>query len=134
MSKIPYVVAILQKDAVERLPLVVPAHEIPILVAVHGEDRVFIDENADLPAGLTEVEYEDEDAVADEFARLEQRYGHPPDSRQSFAVQVFRDVENFGDSLDRYSDGVAPRARAAKKPAGPKAKTGAEKASSPNAD
>jgi hypothetical protein len=139
MSKILYVVALIQKDAVEHLPVTVAAHEIPILVAVHGEDRVFIDENADLPNGLTEVEFEDEEAVADEFARLEQRYGHPSDSRQSYARQVFRDADNFGDQLERYTQGTerAARKAGAKKAApaqAPNTKTGAQKASNPTPD
>lgn len=106
MSKVPYVVAVIHKDAVEQLPVTVAAYEVPILVAVHGEHRVSIDENADLPNGLTEKEIDpsDEAAVQEEFSRLEQRYGDDSDRKQSFASIVFRNVDEFADQLSRFEE------------------------------
>lgn len=113
--KQPYVVAVIEKDAVEHLPVVVPAHEVAVLAAVHGSQRVRIDEDADLPGGLTEVEY-DEDGVHDEFTRLEQRYGVHPDTKQSFAQMVFGGPHGLLSMLER-SDGedLAPRSTSTSK-------------------
>lgn len=107
--KQPYVVAVIEKDAVEHLPVVVPAHEVAVLAAVHGAQRVRIDEDADLPTGLIDVEF-DEDTVHDEFTRLEQRYGVHPDTKQSYAQMVFGGPDGLLALLER-SDGedIAPR-------------------------
>lgn len=107
--KQPYVVAVIEKDAVEHLPVVVPAHEVAVLAAVHGAQRVRIDEDADLPSGLIDVEF-DEDSVHDEFTRLEQRYGVHPDTKQSYAQMTFGGPHGLLSMLEQ-SDGeeIAPR-------------------------
>ncbi|MBA3588200.1 hypothetical protein [Methylibium sp.] len=94
--KQPYVVALIEKDAVEHLPVCVLAHEIPVLAMVHGEGKVSIDENADLPQGVIDAEFE----VEDEFARLEQRYGVHPDTRMSYATMAFNGVDGFARALE----------------------------------
>lgn len=115
--KQPYVVAVIEKDAVEHLPVVVPAHEVAVLAAVHGAQRVRIDEDADLPGGLTEVEY-DEDGVHDEFTRLEQRYGVHPDTKQSFAQMVFGGPNGLLSMLEQSDgDDGAPRRTAKRRKA-----------------
>lgn len=103
--KQPYVVAIISKDAVEHLPVVVPAHEVAVLAAVH-DGRVSIDESADLPAGLTEAEIE----LDDEFARLEQRYGVHPDSKISHVSMAYGGFDGFMRALESQE----PRRRAKK--------------------
>lgn len=101
----PYVVALIQRDAVEHLPVTVHAFEVVVLQRIHG-DRVVIDENADLPAGLTEASFDPED----EFSRLEQRYGIDPDTKQSFASQAFGGLHGFLAMLDGAEEGADPAA------------------------
>lgn len=113
LKKQPFLVAIIAKDAVEQLPVTVMAHELLVLVAVHGQDRVFVDENADLPNGLTEGEFDPEE----EFARLEQRYGDHPDTKQSYATMAFGGFRGFEDFLENEAVGheTKPRRRGAAK-------------------
>lgn len=100
--KQPYVVAMLAKDAVEKLPKVVPMHEVPVLMAVHGSDKVFVDEAADLPNGLTEAEFDPDE----EFSRLEQAYGFEPKTGQSFAAMAYGSFNGF---VEAVSGEEAPR-------------------------
>lgn len=118
----PFVVAVIHKSAVEHLPIVVHPHELLMLAAVHGQNKVQIDENADLPTGVTQATFEPED----EFARLEQRYGTVPESTQTFAQMVFGSVDGFVDRLDAIEAGGAPSARPTRAKA---AKTAAAKTS-----
>ena len=115
--KQPYVVAMIAKDAVEKLPKVVPMHEVPVLMAVHGEDKVFVDEHADLPQGLTEVEFDPED----EYNRLQQGYGFHKETGQSFVALAYGGFNGFADAMAEAEEG-APRKRRgstkAVKPAG----------------
>lgn len=105
-KKAPYVVAVIQRDAVEHLPVVVHAFEVPVLQAVHGVDRVVIDEAADLPAGVSVAEFEPED----EFSRLEMRYGRDADTKQSFAAIAYGGMRGFMDALESTDAGEeAPR-------------------------
>jgi hypothetical protein len=122
----PYVVAVIHKSAVEHLPVTVPPHELLILARVHGgHHKIQIEEDADLPDGLTEATFEPED----EYARLEQRYGMDADGR-SFAATEFGSVDGFISRLDSIEAGGAPRARAsrAKAAPAPKAKATRSKA------
>jgi hypothetical protein len=128
MSKVPYVVAVIHKDAVEQLPLVVAAYEVPILVAIHGEHKISIDENADLPNGLTEKELVDDEAMEEEYARLEQRYGNHPDTKQPYASFVFRNVDEFADQVGRFEEVQEKQQRAAAKGKGAKGKAAPEPA------
>ncbi|RYE65690.1 MAG: hypothetical protein EOO79_08050 [Oxalobacteraceae bacterium] len=107
--KIPYVVAMIRKDAVEELPVVVGAHEVGILQMVHGEDKVYVDEDADLPKGMTETEDFD---VEDEYARLEQRYGLNVNTKMSNVSMAFGGLDGFMDAMEKadQADG-APTAR-----------------------
>lgn len=93
--KVPYVVALVEKDAVEQVPTTVPAHEVPVLQAVHG-GRVAVDENADLPAGLIETEDFDPE---DEYARLETRYGDAPGTKASYASIAYGGLQGFIDAM-----------------------------------
>lgn len=99
-KKAPYVVAVIHKDAVEHLPVTVHAFEVPVLQQVHGTDKVVIDEGADLPGGLVEADFDPEE----EFARLEQRYGFDPDTKQSYVAQAYGGARGFFEALEK-SDG-----------------------------
>lgn len=104
--KQPYVIAVVHKDAVERLPLTVPAHEVAVLVAVYGPHKVVVDENSDLPPGLTEMEFDPEE----EFARLELRYGSHRENGMSYAGMAFGGLVGFLDTLAASeSTGEAPK-------------------------
>ena|SRR6218665_2106217 len=118
----PYVVAIIEKDPVEHLPVVVHPHEVPILAAVHGEHKVRIDEDADLPAGVTQNTFE----VEDEYARLEQRWGINTKMEKSFASLVFRDPGDLADYIDQTNGEELPKATA--KPAAKRAAKAAKAA------
>lgn len=94
--KQPLVVAMLTRDAVEQLPIVVGLHEVPVLAAVHpgpGGDgtRISVDEAADLPAGLTEVEFDPEE----EFDALALKYGRQPGSGTPFVVVAYGSRAGF---------------------------------------
>lgn len=102
VKKAPYVMAVIQKDAVEHLPKVVHIFEVPVLQRVHGEQRVTIDESADLPGGLTEATFEPEE----EFARLEQCYGLDQDTKQSYVSQAYGGLHGFLETLERSESGA----------------------------
>lgn len=105
--KQPYLVAVIHKDAVEHLPVVVMPHEVRVLAAVHGEHKVTIDENADLPGGLTEGEFEPED----EYARLEQHYGQHRENGMSFVSIAFGGRDGFMRAMEALSDDEPKPAR-----------------------
>ena len=106
--KVPYVVAVIHKDAVEQIPVTVPAHEVPILQAVHGDGRVTVDETTDLPQGLTETADLDPEQ---EFARLEQRYGEPPGTKVSYATMVYGSLPGFVQALEDVEGASGGRTR-----------------------
>lgn len=95
--KAPYVIAIIHKDIVEQLPKTVPAHEVAILQAVHGEDKVTVDEAADLPKGLTEMEFE----ADEEYDRLVQLYGDDPGTKTPHVAMVYNGRKGFADAVKR---------------------------------
>lgn len=104
--KQPYVIAVIHKDAVERLPVTVPVHEVAVIAAVHGSHKVTVDENSDLPSGLTEFEFDPEE----EFARLELRYGNHRETGMSFAVMAFGGLTGFLDAMEASeASGDAPK-------------------------
>jgi hypothetical protein len=106
----PYIVAVIHKDAVEHLPVVVHPHEMPILALVHGEHKLQHDENADLPKGVSEATFEPED----EFVRLEQRYGVHPDTKRTYAAMIFGDAAGLAEQLDSYESVESARTVAPK--------------------
>lgn len=105
--KQPYVVAIIHKDAVEHLPVVVPPHEVAVIAAVHGEHKVTIDENADLPNGLTEFEFDPEE----EYARLEQRYGAHRENGMPFVSLAFGNRDGFLRSMQALNEEASAKPR-----------------------
>lgn len=123
MMKVPYVVAVIQKDAVEHLPVVVPMHEVAVLSKLHGEDKVVIDENADLPTGLEEFEFEPDD----EYARLEERYGLHPETKMTYAQMTYGSARMFEDGVEDYVNQVHGEAAPVRK--APKGKPAAKKTS-----
>lgn len=100
--KAPYVVAIIDKDAVQKLPKVVPLHEVAVLLAVHGQGSVYVDEEADLPTNHpTEVEFDPDE----EFARLEQHYGGPVRGEPpSFAAMAYEGHNGFVRKCEEYEN------------------------------
>lgn len=119
---VPLVVATIHKSAVEHLPVVVAPHELLVLALVHGsQEKIQIEDDADLPSGLTEKTFEPED----EYVRLEQLYGNHTGTGQSYASMVFGSVEGFVERLDQIEAGRAPSARTTRAKA---AKTAAAKA------
>lgn len=111
--KSPYVVALIKRDAVEHLPVVVPAHEVPVLAAVHGESRVHVKEDADLPNGVTEATVGD---LRDEFARLENRYGNHPKTGTSFAAMAFGGFNGFVQTMQAGEEEGEDAPRRGRKP------------------
>lgn len=76
--KLPYQVVLVRRSEAEKTPVVVLAHELEVLKAMHGEDGVILTD--DVPP-VKEAEFrfdESEDGealtLADEYARLEQYY------------------------------------------------------------
>jgi hypothetical protein len=66
MKTIPLVVAVVNRDAMTKLPVTVPKHEVDVMLAMFGEDNVQItDENA----GSIELD------ASEEGARLVGKYG-----------------------------------------------------------
>lgn len=114
-QKQPFVVAILAKDAVEQIPVVIPAHEVVVLAAVHGQNRVSVDEAADLPGGLTDFEFDPDE----EWSRLEMKYGSEPDTKQSYAQVAFGSRHNFLAMLPDADEEEAPKKRGRKAAAAP---------------
>jgi hypothetical protein len=124
--KQPFVIAVIHKDAVEHLPVTVPIHEVAVLAAVHGQHKITLDENADLPDGLTEFEFDPEE----EFARLELRYGSHRENGMSFAAMAFGGLTGFLDAMEAAeATGDAPkRLTKAEKAAATRSANKAEKA------
>lgn len=118
--KQPYVIAVIHKDAVERLPVTVPIHEVAVIAAVHGQHKVTIDENSDLPEGLTEFEFDPEE----EYARLELRYGTHRENGMSHAAIAFGGLPGFLDALEAAeASGAVPLKKPTKAEKGAAAKT-----------
>lgn len=90
--KVPYVVAMIAKDPVEIMPVVVPAHEVAVLERVHGESKVYINHEADLPNGITDFEFDPDE----EYARLEQKYGVHSENKMPYTSMTFGTKQQFG--------------------------------------
>lgn len=84
MKTLPLVTATVTRDAMTRLPVTVPKHEIDVMLAIFGEDNVLIT-NED--AGSIELE------ESEEGARLVSKYG------DAAVVKVFG--ENYKGAVAR---------------------------------
>lgn len=103
---LPYQVVLLCRSEVEKTPLVVLPHEVEVLKALHGEDKVR-ETDADLPAGVTESTFD----TAEEYARLEQYY-RGNENNQRPVYNALGTLDDFENSLSQIP--AKPKASKAK--------------------
>ena len=103
MINAKYLVAIIERDIAEKIPVTVLMHEIPVLQAVHKKATLH-------PADIKPlVESKDVD-LDDEYERLMAQYGIDEDSGMSFVERVYGRLDEFVQKVeDMYSGESKPK-------------------------
>jgi|SRR5215217_2307261 len=109
---LPYVMVLLARSIAQQTPLCVLPHEVDVLRAVHGEDKILDGSHIQLPEGVTTATFDTEE----EYSRLEQIY--KGDRNGIGMVQtVWPSYKQFEDSFDADDeDDERPKKAAAQEP------------------
>lgn len=97
MKIVPIVALLVARDAMTRLPVTVPVHEVEIVKLIFGEDNVQVTDEA---ADKTELD------PSTEGERLANKYGTEP------VIRIYG--ENFKGAIARACEGAAIPAKQAK--------------------
>lgn len=77
-----YVDVLIERDERLSIPRQVPSWEIPVLQLVHGEEKIIVKGDINVPQ-------RDYPAASDEFNRLVQRYGEDVATETPYVVMVY---------------------------------------------
>lgn len=97
----------IRRDMAETLLVEVGEHEIPILVAVHGEEKV---KTGQIDATVDEMTIEDPRV---EYERLVRLYGDNADTRRAYVDEAYGSFRQFAADLHQFAGVSAKKAKAA---------------------
>ena len=97
----------IRRDMAETLLVNVGEHEIPILVAVHGEDKV---KTGQIDATVDEMAIEDPRI---EYDRLVRMYGENPKTGRAFVDEAYGSIRQFVADLQQFAGAGTKRKAAA---------------------